>query len=211
MILIRTFDECRTSTKINLMKKIILFALITFSAAITKAQTIHLGIKGGANLTKIDGESFKNEYELGYQAGGFLDIDFNKTWGIQPEVLFSQSQTKIDSGFTFYKPNAVIGSKAHLNYLSIPVLLRLNVSNLITLNAGPQFSILTNKDESLVNNGKDAFKNGDVAAVFGAEVNLHALQVYGRYTIGLNNLNDIGDQQKWKSRQIQIGLGYKIL
>ena len=197
--------------KINSMKKIILFLVITTSAAVAKAQTIHLGIKGGANLTKIDGESFKDEYKLGYQAGAFLDLDFNKNWGIQPEVLFSQSQTKIDSGFTFYKPNAIIGSKAHLNYLSIPVLLRLNAGNLLTFNVGPQFSILTNKDETLVQNGKNAFKNGDVAAVFGAEVNLHSFKVYGRYTVGLDNLNDVGDQQKWKSRQIQLGLGFKIL
>lgn len=196
------------------MKKIFLFLLITTSAAVTKAQTIHIGGKAGANLTKIDGKSFKDQYNLGYQLGAFADIDFNKNWGIQPELLFSQSQTKVDSGFkAIYQevPNTVIGHKTHLNYLSIPVLLRLNAGNLLTFNVGPQFSILMNKDETLVTNGKNAFKNGDIAAVFGAEINLHALKIYGRYNIGLNNLNDISDQDKWKSRQIQLGLGFKIL
>src|SRR4030095_6856509 len=123
---------------------------------------------------------------------------------IQPEVLFSQSNTIIDSGFkAIYQDidNAVIGQKAHLNYLSIPVLLRLNAGDLLTFNLGPQFSILMNSDESLVHNGKQAFKNGDIAAVLGAQVNLGALRVYGRYNIGLNNLNDIDNQEKWKSQQ----------
>ncbi len=197
------------------MKKIIFFLLIsTTYAAVTTAQTIHIGAKAGANLTKIDGKSFNEEYKIGYQAGAFLDIDFNKNWGIQPEVLFSQSQTRVDSGFKeIYQqfPNSVIGHKAHLNYLSIPVLLRLNAGNLLTLNVGPQFSILTNKDQTLVQNGKNAFKTGDVAAVFGAEINLHALKIYGRYNIGLNNLNDISDQDKWKNKQLQFGIGLKIL
>lgn len=197
------------------MKKLILFLLtITSFAAVTSSQTLHIGAKAGANLTKIDGKSFKEEYGLGYQLGGFIDIDFNKNWGIQPEILFSQTNTTIDSGYKkIYQgvPDAFIGRKAHLNYLSIPILLRLNAGKLLTFNLGPQFSILTSKDESLVQNGKDAIKSGDLAAVLGAEINLRSLKVYGRYNIGLNNLYDIDNQDKWKSRQLQVGIGLRIL
>jgi Outer membrane protein beta-barrel domain len=197
------------------MTKIILCVLTSLTfAAITSAQSFHIGAKAGANLTKIDGQSFRQSYELGYQVGGFLELNLNKNWGIQPEVLFSQTNTIVDSGFkAIYQDidNAIIGQKAHLNYLSIPILLRLNAGDLLTFNLGPQFSILMNKDQSLVHNGKQAFKNGDVAAVLGAQINLGSLKLYGRYNIGLNNLNDIDNQDKWKSRQLQFGLGLRIL
>jgi len=197
------------------MQKIILsLCFVLTLAAGASAQKIHVGGKFGANLGKIDGQSFKQEYKLGYQAGVFVDLAFNKNWGIQPELLFSQTTTTVDSGFkAIYQdfPNAVIGSKAKLNYLSIPVLLNLNAGKMLTLQLGPQFSIKTNKNETLVQNGKEAFKSGDLAAVFGAQVNVGALKVYGRYNIGLDNLNDLGSQDKWKSQQIQLGLGLKIL
>ncbi len=41
-----------------------------------------------------------------------------------------------------------------LGYLSIPVLLRYNVGNMLTLNVGPQFGILINKDKSVLKNGE---------------------------------------------------------
>jgi len=197
------------------MKKVFLFVCATLTlAAMASAQSLHIGAKAGANMNKIDGQSFKQGYELGYQLGGYLELNFNKNWGIQPELLFSQSNTIVDSGFkAIYQDidEAVIGEKAHLNYLNIPILLRVNVGSILTLNAGPQFSILMNKDASLVHNGKQAFKSGDVAAVLGAQVNLGAINFYGRYNIGLNNLNDIDNQDKWKSQQWQFGLGLRIL
>ena len=196
------------------MTKIILCALTTLTfAAMASAQSFHIGAKAGANMNKIDGQSFKQGYELGYQLGGYAEINFNKNWGIQPELLFSQSNTIIDSGYkAIYQDidEAVIGQKAHLNYLNIPILLRVNAGSLLTFHMGPQFSILMNSDESLVRNGKEAFKNGDIAAVFGAQVNLGPLNAYGRYNVGLNNINS-DDLDKWKSQQWQFGLGLRVL
>ena len=57
----------------------------------------------------------------------------------------------------------------------------------------------------------NAFKGGDFAAVLGAQLNLGLLKVYGRYNIGLSNISDIADQDKWKSQAIQLGVGIKIL
>lgn len=191
------------------MKKLIFFLLLTTSVAVTKAQSVHLGVKAGANIGKIDGESFKDDYNLGYQLGGYVSIDFSKSLGVQPEVLFSQTDTKIASGSKALYQD--IPDHAHLDYLSIPILLRINTGKLLTFNVGPQYSILMNKDLTLVQNGKNAFKNGDFAAVLGAQLNLNPLKVYARYNIGLNDINDIGQQDKWTSRQWQIGLGINIL
>lgn len=197
------------------MQKIILsLCFVLTLAAAASAQSFHIGAKAGANLGKIDGKSFKEQYNLGYVLGGYAELNFTKTWGVQPEVYFSQTNTKIDSAYkAIYEnvPSAVIGEKAHLNYLNVPILLRVNASPFLTLLAGPQFSILMNKDKSLIQNGEQAIKNGDFAAVLGAQLNFGSMNIYGRYNIGLNNLNDIDNQDKWKSQTIQIGLGLRIL
>jgi hypothetical protein len=189
------------------MKKIILsLSLVLALFAGVSAQSLHIGAKAGANFGKIDGQSFKDGYNFGYVAGGYVDIGFNKNWGIQPELIFSQTNTTVDSGFGLQTPKDL-----HLNYMNIPVLLNINASKFLTLQVGPQFSILMNKDQSITENGEAAFKGGDFAAVLGAQLNFGALNVYGRYNIGLSDISDVTNQNKWKSQNIQVGIGFRIL
>ncbi len=173
------------------------------------AQKFNLGVKVGANLGKIDGVSFNDGYNLSYQAGGFAEVDFGK-WGIQPEVLFSQTKSRYTAN-TSDILDLNLGDDIKLNYLSIPVLLRINSGKFLTLHLGPQFSILTNPHETTLQNGKDAFKSGDLAAVGGVQINFSMLRLYGRYNVGLNNINDIGNSNKWKNQQLQVGVGLKLL
>jgi hypothetical protein len=206
------FRISRHTIKI-IMKKNILLVLASFITIISSAQGLKFGIKAGANLNKLSGVSFSDAYNLSYQAGGFIEIDFNKKFGIQPEILFSQSQTNTVSGFNnIYTgiSNAISGTAVKYNQLSIPILLRYNLGKVLTLNAGPQYSIVMNQSETLLNNGKQAFKNGDFALVSGLQLNLGTLRIYGRYNIGLNNLNDIDNKDQWKSQQMQLGLGFKL-
>ena len=102
-------------------------------------------------------------------------------------------------------------NQVKLDYLSIPVLLRYTtLGGLLTLNAGPQYSIMLQQDKTILQSGQAAFKSGDVAAVVGAQLNLSFLRIYGRYNIGLQNINDIDSKDKWKSQQIQLGIGVKL-
>jgi len=194
------------------MKKI-LFIVACFACfcATGNAQDFHLGAKGGVNLSKIEGQAFKDGFNAGFHLGGFAEIDISKTFGVQPEVLFNQTNTTVASDATDIYNMALNGQKKTLNYLSIPVLLRINFTKLLTINLGPQYSILMNKHETILQNGVDAFKSGDFAAVVGAQVNLGSLKVYGRYNIGLSNINDIDNKDKWKNQQIQLGLGFRLL
>ena len=73
-----------------------------------------------------------------------------------------------------------------------------------------QFGVLINKNENLLSNGQQAFKAGDLSMVLGSQVNLKVLRIYGRYNIGLQNINDFTDQQKWTNQQIQLGVGLKF-
>ena len=149
-----------------------LVATLLFSQAIM-AQ-FHIGIKGGANITKIDGDSFKDQFRYGYHIGGFAEIGLGNKFAIQPEVLFNQYSSSIDSNYKHIYQN-VFNSKqtsVKLNYLSIPILLNYKlIGNFLTLQAGPQFSVLMNQDKTLLQNGGEAFKKGDFALVGGARLN----------------------------------------
>jgi hypothetical protein len=202
--------ENTSVNKFNMKRIILALTVVVISLGTASAQGFHLGAKAGANLSKVRGSSFKEGFDLGYQLGGFAEIDFSKSIGVQPEVLFSQTNTTYTSQTSSIYGNAFQGEKK-LNYLSIPILLRINASKLLTINVGPQYSILMNQNDNLVQNGQQAFKSGDFSLVGGVQLNLNPLKIYGRYNIGLSNINDINSQDKWKNEQIQLGVGLRIL
>ncbi len=193
------------------MKKIILSIFILACYMNINAQNVAIGIKVGSNLTKITGKAFTEEYQLGYNAGAFAEISLSNDFGIQPEVLFNQVNTKkasgIDSVFNGWQQNT---SDIKLNYLTIPILFRYNLNKLLSINVGPQYGILLNKNESLWANGKEAIKSGEFSMIGGVTVNIKRIRVIGRYIIGLNSINDVQNSDSWKSQQIQLGFGLKF-
>ncbi len=188
-----------------------LLAALFMSSALM-AQ-FHIGIKGGSNITKIDGHSFKDKFEYGYHLGGFAEIGLGEKMGIQPEVLFNQYSTTLDSNYNhIYQDIFSSGQhKVKLNYLSIPILLNYKlIGNFLSLQAGPQFSVLMRQDKNLLQNGADAFKKGDFAMLGGVQLKLSAIRITGRYAIGLNNISDIDNKDQWKSQGFQVSLGLAL-
>ncbi|NOT94070.1 porin family protein [Ferruginibacter sp.] len=189
--------------------KLLLTAVITIISIGAFAQSFKIGAKGGATLNKMTGQTFDEKFTYGYHVGGFVTIGLGKKFAIQPEVLFNQvnidTSDKFSSVYQFNKLNSV-----QLKYLTIPILLNYNVGKLVSLQAGPQFGILMNKSNTFVENGKDAFKGGDFSMLGGVQINVSHFRVYGRYAIGLNNLNDIDNKDKWKNQSIQLGVGLTL-
>ena len=188
--------------------KIIPVAILLFFSSSLFSQGLTFGIKAGANMGKISGHSFKDEYNLGYHAGAFVTIG-GKKWAIQPEVLFNQVNTDTATSF-----NQITGfnniSKVKLHYLSIPILINYNISNILALQFGPQFGILMNKNENLVQNGKDAFKSGDFALAAGLQLKLLKFRVYGRFVGGTTDVNNLSNNDTWKVSAIQLGVGLAL-
>ncbi len=102
-------------------------------------------------------------------------------------------------------------SKIKLSYIAIPILLNYKPTKFLTLQAGPQFGILRDQNKNLLQNGKAAFKEGDLSLLGGVQLSFSKFRIYGRYAVGLNNLNDIDNQDKWKSQSVQMGIGFNIL
>ena len=194
------------------MKTKISVLLVCVLIAQASIAQINLGIKGGVNITKVQGKSFRDEFKYGYHVGGVAEIGLGKKkkLSIHPEVVFNQYQTRVDSSFKNIYQNAADFSNyrdVKLNYLSIPIVLSYKLGNVFSLQAGPQFGILIDQSKNLLENGKEAFNNGDFSLVGGAQIHVSKIRVTGRYFVGLSNVSDIGDQNKWKNQGFQLSLG----
>jgi hypothetical protein len=187
------------------------FSLLLVLAGLhSQAQGFHLGIKAGADLFKVDGQAFDQQFKFGYNVGAFSEINFTSNWGIQPEVMFNQTNYRTGDHFGAIVPDGVNDVKGKLSYLTIPLLLSYRPIKLLSLQAGPQFGILLNPNEHLVTNGEQAFKKGDFALVGGAQLNLLNFILGARYVIGLSNINDVTSEDTWKNQGWQVYAGFRI-
>jgi hypothetical protein len=191
-------------------KKITFFALFVLFTNVLFAQGFELGIKGGADVQKISGISFKEEFAYGYHLGAYTEIKLSKTFSIQPELYYSAaSMNKGNSFDTLY--TSIDPKKIKFGYINIPILFNIKLSEKVKLQAGPRYGILNNTNLSVKANAEKALKMGDFSFVSGIQLQYSKIRVYARYQIGLTNINEISTQEKWKSQSIHIGIGLKII
>jgi hypothetical protein len=191
---------------------IVLAALM--AGPVLHAQGLHFGIKGGANITKVDGEAMSNEFNFGYHLGGFAEVGFGKKWFIEPELLWSQIQTQTGNDFEDIITGAVNGAKNQsikLNYLTIPITLNYRLLDWLSLQAGPQFGALLDDSQNLLENGKAAFSSGDLCLLGGAQINFSSFRITGRYFTSLKDVNSSDVNAAWRNKGFQISVGIKIL
>lgn len=195
------------------MKTKIFFSVVAALLMTTVAMgQFTVGIKGGANVVKVDGRSFKEQFRYGYHLGGFAEIGLGSKFKLSPEVLFNQYSTTLDSSYKAIYQNVInpAGGTVKLNYLSIPLVLNYKLLGPVWIHAGPQFGVLIDQSKTFLQNGGEAFKNGDLSMLAGVQLKISKLRVTGRYAVGLSNINDIDDKDKWKSQAFQVSLGLAL-
>lgn len=192
------------------MKNKIIATLMLSILVYSASAQFRIGAKAGVNIVKINAISFSNQFEYGYHAGGFLEIGLiPKKLSLQPELLYSQYSTTVASTYTTVYQNVITSSqiKVDLNYLSIPLLLNYKFIGPLYLQAGPQYGILMDQTQTLLQNGEQAFKKGAFSMIGGVQIRLTKISLNARYVAGLNNINDIDNKDSWKSQAIQVSLG----
>jgi hypothetical protein len=172
-----------------------------------------IGAKAGVNINKITGQSYKSGFNYNYLLGGFMQFNFSKRFGLQPEINFVQSTSEFSNDASnVYDDLFRDGSqrKAKLDYLKIPLLLNINIgpSKRVKLQLGPQVGGLLNQTIDSLKNNHNIFKKGDWAAVGGLWIQIPFINLGARYEIGLSNLNDIDNSEKWKSQAFTIFAGF---
>ncbi|MFT3908620.1 MAG: porin family protein [Ferruginibacter sp.] len=198
---------------------IVLFLIVTstgFSQS-SKVEEEHenffrFGLKGGVNINKVNGKAFKKAYSYNFQAGAFLQFNFSKRFGIQPEVNFVQASAEISNNSNDVYDDLFGGgdqNKAKLNYLDVPVLLNVNLgpSKRVKLQVGPSYGFLLKQSVDSLKTNANIYKNGEWSAVGGIWFQLPVVHIGARYKYGLTNINAIDKQESWHNQALQIFIG----
>ncbi len=147
-----------------------------------QAQLVQFGLKGGLNYANQSGSgitvnstNYDSEAITSYHAGLIAEIKLTDAFSIQPELLYSTQ------GATY--KNAIDEFKNEIGYLSIPVLLKVNLNKFVSLDFGPQASFLLSERKNVNFRESETFEFG---AVGGLTLNITKnLFLQGRYVAGL--------------------------
>lgn len=195
------------------MKKLsLIFAVMALFIVESNAQSSTerggFGIRGGVNFFNFGGGDIADDdysQRTGFHAGLYNSFYLGSAVAIEPGVYFAVKGTKNDD---------FANSRAVLNYIDIPVLLRLHLTEGLNVFGGPQASFLTSSKfegdlfGSTVSFDTDSVQETDFGMVIGLGYNLpKGLNVQGSYNYGLspvfkNSNNDVFN------RGFMVSLGY---
>ncbi|WP_010421878.1 porin family protein [Anaerophaga thermohalophila] len=210
------------------MKKLFFIAAVMLLCVSTASfAQAKFGVKAGLNIASLSGDDAEDlDSRLAPFFGGFVNISFSDKLSFQPELLYSMKGAKYSDsgsesigGITY---NYEEESKVKLNYLDIPLMLKINLGSGFNLQAGPQIGLLLsaeeefeytasggdmNESESETTDIKDDLKGMNFGLNVGAGYDFGSLGVDIRYSLGLSNIADYDDGDL-KSNAFQIGVSY---
>ncbi|WP_276088798.1 porin family protein, partial [Pedobacter sp. JY14-1] len=173
------------------MKKIILtmlFAGISLAGFSQVLPSFQLGVKAGANLSKLSTENtFSSDNRAGYYAGLWARIGAAGIH-LQPELYLSGKNTTL-------KDANGQENKVKFTSMDIPVLVGTKIGAAgigVRLNTGPVVSFILDDEQSFSDAASNAFKGNfkgqNIAWQFGAGLDIRNLGVDLRYEAGLSKI-----------------------
>jgi len=205
----------------NLILPLLLFALCLSAYSqkkkdpSEKESLFRFGFKGGLNLNKIEGQSFKDEFNYNYSLGGFMQINLTRKLGLQPEINFVQTTAEQSDDITVIYDDLFLGGdqkKAKLDYLKFAGLLNIDVgpSQKVKLQLGPQWGMLLNEAVDSLKSPQEVFKKSEFSVLGGIMLQLPLIHIGTRYEIGLTDINGIDNREQWKSQAWQFFVGITL-
>lgn len=193
-------------------------AIALLCTATASAQGRALGVKGGVNLATQrntgEGDGADLQSRIGLVAGAFATLPLFSRLELQPEVLFTSKGASVD----------LEGVEASLvvDYLEVPALARLSrrgggkmhyyvaggpsVGFLLRARTRTKFATATEEVDI-----SDDVNRFDFGVAMGGGVEIGALVIDGRYTLGLQDIDkDKSDAVKTTNRAVSLTVGFKF-
>ncbi len=208
---------------------ICLLLLLSFGAQAQEPPLLKVrfnaGLKLGANLAKLNGETWDGGYKTNLLGGVYIRVH-NGRWGVQVEGSFSQSDYTTGKDFNSIYPQYLQAGKDSLSrgsfkvsYFNVPLIVQVKILTRVWLQLGAQYSgvvSVKDKDAFIKDTEKLFDKSGDVSGVGGLWIDLPLhLNIGARYVLGFSNARNEHDFQgttaeSWKQRNVQIHVGWTI-
>ncbi len=181
------------------MKKLL---VLVFALGFLGTAQAQFGIRAGfssANFSDFDSDAI-----AGFHVGGYYKKDLGFV-SVEPGLQFSQKG---------YQRNSTTGHTTkndRINYVDIPVLVRVNFLPFLNVFAGPQGSLLVSRNMELVNGDTvtdtEPIRGYDIAGVVGVGANLpFGLNAQLSYDIGFQSVQYY--DQDVKNNVFKISVGY---
>ncbi|MCR5863170.1 PorT family protein [Flavobacterium sp. J372] len=173
------------------MKRLLLTAAVILGCC-TLSNAQAYGIKAGVNFASFRGDDSKDfNVLIGWQAGGLAELKVFDHLSVQAEFLYSRQGAEIKD------------EKYELNYLTLPVVAKIYLTDSFNIQGGPQFGLLIDESDNVDRLESNTYDFGIVGGLefFVAD----GLFIQARYNAGLSRLSDNSDL---KNSVVSLGLGY---
>ncbi len=185
-------------------------------------ESYSIGLKTGLNIATVKSDSEplnKMEWRYGFSIGAFVTIPLTEKIGIQPELFYSQKGYHSDEDYD----EVTSEMRLDLNYIELPILLTLKISDAVHVFFGPAYSLYLNgeTETQIVRDGQVIFhekenieskyvENSDFSVVFGGSLTYDILILDLRYTFGFTNVSNFDQPLDFQNRVIQILFGISL-
>lgn len=178
----------------NFLCALTLFLTASFGMLHAQDNNVNteFGVKGGFNMSNLyQSEADDNNVLYGFNAGVYATLPISDFIAIQPEILFTTKGAELD-----YNSGIVSGnSKFKLNYIEVPLLVRVNITKNFNVHAGGYASYLVsskvtgdgdfNFDQEVDTDDLNKFDAGLAA---GVGVDFNPISIGLRYNYGLTTV-----------------------
>lgn len=167
--------------------------LMSISGIQAQEKTASFGFKGGLNFSNLYTDQVDDNNVLtGFNAGLYAKFPIAKGIAIQPEISYTTKGAELVYNNAFAKGT----SKFNVNYIEVPVLLVMNITDNFNVHVGPYAAYMvsgkTETDSNIFSSQNQLdtndFNKFDAGIAGGVGVDLDALNFGVRYNYGLTNI-----------------------
>ena len=181
---------------------LVVLALVSFASS---AAAQGAGIKVGPTFAKFSSDALDFKTRTGMHAGLFVGGSRDQVLGLQTEFNWLRKNSETEAG-----------QQIRIDYLQIPVLLRLNGGSSSASGpavygiVGPAIELkIADEIEGITLD--DGFEGADVSLVFGGGVEVARIIIEGRYEKGLRRINKtFSDLSDIKTQAFTILFGVRF-
>ncbi len=166
------------------------------------------GVKGGVLFNTLygDGKDFLTNVKTAtnWHAGFYSQFSLGRVFSIQPEALYSRREVKSDDG------------NMQFDYIDVPVLGVVNLTDNISIHAGPQVGVMLTAKQDDKEIDKEGYNSFDYGAAAGLEAKVFIFRLGGRYYRSFGDLGkfDSANAQRFMNDvktgnfQVYLGVGF---
>ena len=201
----------------NLIFASLALVLISITGIQAQEKTASYGFKGGLNFSNLYTDNVDDNNVLtGFNAGLYAKFPISKGIAIQPEISYTTKGAELVYNNAFV--NGV--AKFNVNYIEVPVLLVMNITDNLNLHVGPYAAYMvsgkTSNDSNLISTQRELdtndFNKFDAGLAGGLGIDLDVVNFGVRYNYGLtkiakqSNTSFISSDAKNSVLSVYVGL-----